>query len=79
MKLNPDQATRRLILLPAVVTLVVTLLRLVGELRPDGVSLFTESLGRGSIFYPKPESDAAVEDQMIAAAEVLASVAARGR
>ena len=51
MMLNPDQATRRLILLPAVVTLVVTLLRLVGELRGWSPGLFNPEPGGGGALF----------------------------
>ena len=47
MMLNPDRATRRLILVPGVVTLVVTLLRLTGELQGWSPKLFNPEPGGG--------------------------------
>ena len=49
MMLNPDQATRRLILVPAIITLVVTLLRLTGELRGWSPRLFSPEAGGGGL------------------------------
>ena len=51
MMLNPDQATRRLILVPAIITLVVTLLRLTGELRGWSPRLFSPEAGGGGALF----------------------------
>ncbi len=47
MMSNPDQATRRLILVPAIITLAVTLLRLTGELQGWSPKLFNADPGGG--------------------------------
>ena len=51
MTLNPDQATRRLILVPAIITLVVTLLRLTGELQGWSPRLFSPEPGGGGALF----------------------------
>ena len=51
MTLNPDQATRRLIMVPAVITLAVTLLRLAGELRGWSRTFFNPDPGGGGALF----------------------------
>ncbi len=51
MTLNPDQATRRLILVPAIITLAVTLLRLTGELQGWSPKLFSPEPGGGGALF----------------------------
>ncbi len=51
MMSNPDQATRRLILVPAIITLAVTLLRLTGELQGWSPKLFNADPGGGGALF----------------------------
>ena len=51
MTIKPDQATRRLIMVPAVITLAVTLLRLAGELRGWSRTFFNPDPGGGGALF----------------------------